>query len=258
MRSVYPIALILSVFAASASADSLPITFSPSYSITNNKAGDVAIGMKQIRMTMSPSLDSYNNNAVIPGHVDFTFRNARQADGTFQQSSITDIWFDDGKLTEGIFDGVLDTSPYNPKIISSYGVKFERWATPIDPPGGQTVTPTYNVTFSADAKTPQPKNGLDHPDEWLTFRWTLQNGLTYEDAVHAMVMGEIRIAVKMQDYASGGSETFIMMPSPVAVSGGASLLLLSAFVGRRNSGNGLRGVETASRSRLGRCADSTG
>jgi hypothetical protein len=207
-------------------AASTPVTFSPSYSITNNNAGDVAIGLRQIHLTLT---ESTYTDGLGSTFVEFKFTNTAPVNTPWRNSSITDVWFDNGTYTQGVLADVKETNPYNPQIFNSDGVNFTRWADPTNPPGGETVRPIFDVTFSADAKSPIAHNGVDAPDEYVMFRWQLRTGASFTDAVRAVANGELRIAVKMQCYDSQGSETFIFVPTPTSALGGMGLLTFAGL-----------------------------
>jgi hypothetical protein len=222
----------------SSSALAASVTFTPTRSITNNDkdGGDMAIGLRQIHMTLSEVAGSTPHAT----YVDFTFENYAPTGYTFQRSSITDIWFDDVTFnTDPIFAPVENIYiPLNPEIKPSPGVEFTRKSTMDSPPGSQTVKPSFGVTFSSSSTSPDYWNGVNKPGEWVTFRWLLADNRTFQEAVHAVSNGDLRIAVKMQGYADGGSETFIFVPAPASAVGGFGLLAfagLSTLGGRRKA-----------------------
>jgi hypothetical protein len=173
------------------------------YCITNNGAGDCAIGEAQLRVEVI-------DEGV--GQVGFKFTNAVGA-----ASSITDIYFDDGTLL-----GIAS-------IDSSAGVAFSQGAAPPDLPGGASVTPPFVTTagFLADSGSPAPANGVNTPTEWVEIKFNLQSGGTYEDVISELATGELRIGIHVQSFAvTGKSESFINNPNPVPEPG--TLLLLGA------------------------------
>jgi hypothetical protein len=231
-RACAAIMAIWTFCASEALADAI---YSPSYSLTNNKAADVATGMRQVKMTLSPS--PYGS-----GFVDFTFTNRAPSGYSFSPSSITDIYFDDGAFGDGIFATVSNSDPYNPQILSSAGVSFSRGATPETASGSGQLQPIFDVAFSTDSNAPVVPNGVDQQSEWLTIRWQLREGLTYQDAVSAVTNGEVRIGLKMQGFTGGGSENFIFVPLPQSVAGGVLLLCAFGAAGLARRGRGSTGL----------------
>ena len=157
------------------------------YNITDNNAGDAAIGEAQL------SVDVSNPG---PGQVLFTFHNIGP-----EACSITDVYFDDGSLL-----GIAE-------IIDGTGVNFELDAAPPDLPGGESIPIPFDVTegFSADSEPPAQPNGVN-PGEWLGIRFDLQAGRTFEDVLADLTSGALRIGIHVQGFASGGSEAFINEP----------------------------------------------
>ena len=195
--------------------------FSPAYSITRD-GGDnypISVGMSQIRLEV---------NQRVSGYVDFTFVNQAPLGSLFVRSSITDIWFDtasSGLLGPVDNDGTPGQTPYqlNPELIESAGVDFTRGATPANPPGGASVQPAFNVTFSTDTEGRLVDTGIQE-NEYLRIRWELAPGHQWTEIPSAISSGRLRIAVKMQGITNRDySETFLFAPTPVAASGGLAL-----------------------------------
>lgn len=160
----------------------------PTYSfvnITNNNAGDAAIGEAQLFVELfDPG----------PGQINFTFSNIGPA-----ASSITDVYFDNGTLL-----GIAS-------IINTAGlVEFSQLASPPDLPGGNTVIPPFVTTsgFSADSDPPVQPLGVN-PGESLGIIFDLQSGGVFADVLDELASGVLRIGIHVQGYASGGSESFI-------------------------------------------------
>jgi hypothetical protein len=159
----------------------------PTYSfvnVTNNNAGDAAIGEAQLFVELFD----------LGTQVNFTFTNIGPA-----ASSIADVYFDDGSLL-GIAS--IDNS--------DSGVQFSELATPSELPGGNTVSPPFETTagFSADSDPPVQSNGVN-PGEYLGIIFDLQPGAVFDDVIGDLASGELRIGIHVQGFASGGSESFI-------------------------------------------------
>lgn len=106
--------------------------------------------------------------------VDFKFTN-----NVGLTSSVTDIYFQDGPLLGARL--VLAQSP---------GVSFsDIGVSPKNLPGWNTLTPKFRTTagFSADADS--SPTGLNSAGDWVTFRFTLLNGNTYNQILEALDNG---------------------------------------------------------------------
>lgn len=174
------ITLALGVFCAHLEA-------APTYSfvnITNNNAGDAAIGEAQLFVELFD----------LGTQVNFAFTNIGP-----EASSITDVYYDNGSLL-----GIASIDNSDP------GVQFSQDANPPDLPGGETVVPPFEVTtgFLADSDEPPPINGVN-PGEHLGILFNLVGGGTFADVVDELASGELRIGIHVQGFASGGSESFI-------------------------------------------------
>ena len=188
---------LLSVTALSAQAYTFNFT-----NITNNKSGDVNIGKNQLSLDVT-----YDGTSV-----SFKFTNA-----VGSASSIAQVYFDDQ-------DGILSTM----SISSSGDVSFSDGADPKNVPGWSTLDPKFSSIFSAGA-TKQggvTKNGVSSSSEWLTLTFNIAQGSSFDDIINALNNGSLRVAVHVQGFDSGGSESFINTPIPAA-----AWLLGSGLVG---------------------------
>lgn len=181
-RAILPLALLLGFASAPASAALQTYGFD---GITNNLAGDVAIGETQLFVDVT-------NNGLPATQTAFTFRNTGPL-----ASSITDIYFDDGTLL-----GIASITD------SGAGVAFSEGANPADLPGGNSIIPQFDATFSADSDAPAQPNGVN-PGEFVTIVFNLINGQSFDDVIAALAADALRIGIHVQGFASGGSESFI-------------------------------------------------
>lgn len=158
------------------------------YGITNNNPLDVAIGEAQLFVDVTD---------VGNGQVQFEFKNEGP-----DASSIACVYFDDRA-------GVLhDIS----SIINDTGVSFSAGGSPENLPGGNDVG--FVANFWATADPPPAHNGVD-PGELLGIVFDLQAGAMFGDVIAQISGGALRIGIHVIDFASGGSESF-MVPVPGA------------------------------------------
>ena len=138
--------------------------------------------------------------------VTFTFYNKGP-----EASSITDIYFDDDVplLTFASDDGSNGTgfeysSGYSKDTKS--GVAFSETADPGDLPGGEGISFTSNYDYDSDA--PPPHTGVN-PEEWVKLYFTLSTDYSFETLITALDNESFRVGIHVQDFASGGSESFV-------------------------------------------------
>ena len=157
--------------------------------ITNNSGTNCGAGETQLKVEVSD--DS--------GKLLFTFTNIGLA-----AMSITDVYFDDG-LT------ALLATPMT--ITSSGGVSFSQGAAPPDLPGGNSLTPKFNVTagFLADADEPPPQKGVN-PGEWLGISFAYASGKSFGNVDGELSLGDLRIGIHVQGFDDGGSVSFVNLP----------------------------------------------
>jgi hypothetical protein len=172
-----------------------------------------------------PIYSFYNitNNGSVDASADFTVEVIENADGTvsfkFMNSgdngaSITDVYFDDGTLL-----GIASISD------SGAGVTFTQGATPPDLPGGDSLTPKFDVTagFLADSTAPIEANGVGG-GEWLMITFNLINGKTFADTIAALEGGvDLRIGIHVQSIEPGSFSDSFVTKVP---DGGTTLSLL--------------------------------
>jgi hypothetical protein len=206
----------VAAFAGPASAAIKTYTFE---NITNNSQTDAAIGEAQMQVDVFDQLSdplAGTSHALGDGQIGFRFRN----EGPLS-SSLTAVFFEDG--------GIL--SMHVP-LIGSAGVEFSQDKKTTTLPGGND--PAWNFVPSsgfenvatADADTPTYHNGVN-PNEWLIVKFNLEPDKDYDDVITALATRPaapgtgttLRIGIKVQGYASGGSESFINEPGQLPPSG---------------------------------------
>jgi hypothetical protein len=151
------------------------------------------------------------------GQVLFTFKNT----GSYS-FYISDIYFDDGTLL-----GIASIDNSDP------GVSFSYPANSTNFPGGNTVSPPFVTSFSAD-NDPGAANGIN-PGESLGIYFNLAGGNTFADTIDALNVGfdpsvyytgsggydgwteaNLRIGVHVQGIGPY-SDTYILTPVPPSV-----------------------------------------
>jgi hypothetical protein len=190
--------------------------------ITNNSATDTAIGEAQLYMTVSDATATVNDGKP---YVDFLFENLGPA-----ACSITQIYWDDGS------NSVLKSIT---QLFQSSGVSFKTsGVSPPDLPGGNPIGFSADVAVGPNA--PVQPNGIN-PGEWLRVRFELQSGKTFSSVTSELnpLNPDLRVGIHVQGFASGGSESFVAVPAPTSIAGGAGVLGLMAvgqlFRRRRSS-----------------------
>jgi len=185
--------LIQMILIATPAAAALPLTLGFT-NITNNNATDAANGEAQLSVTLT----CQDNGGV--DQIVFTFNNVGA-----EAMSITDVYFDDGTLL-----GIAE-------VLNGPNVDFSQGASPPDLPGGNTVSPPFEVTagFLADSDPPAQPNGVN-PGETLSIVFDLQAGQDCASVEAGLALGGatggLRIGIHVQGYASGGSEAFVNHP----------------------------------------------
>jgi hypothetical protein len=155
--------------------------------ITNNLASDCAILESQVYMEVDAG--------AIENTVAFLFTNVGPA-----ASSITDVYFND------LMPPLLGSPAY---ITSSSGVSFSADCSPPNLPGGQDYG--FTTSYCADSNTPTQPMGVN-PGEWLSIAYTLQGDSTLANVIAALISGTYRVGLRIQGFASGGSESGINGP----------------------------------------------
>jgi hypothetical protein len=188
--SFFPAALAATGMAVAVSAmPAQAITFTYDFfNITGNNAGDAAIGENQLFVDVTDS----------GSDVVFTFRNTGP-----EQSAIANIYFDD--------NGVPKTLQALEAIINGTGVNFVAGGNPSDIPGGNDPAFNFTADFTTSASAPPPRNGVN-PGEQVGFRFSLFQGITFDDVIADLNNGSLRLGMHVIGFASGGSESFINNP----------------------------------------------
>ena len=158
--------------------------------ITNNKAGDAAIGEAQLFMDVTAA----GSNQVL-----FKFTNVGSA-----ASSITQIYFDDNVplLTFESFSHSDGVSYVVPKNVGNL------------PGAGGNNSSTFLADYEYDPNSKGggvAPNGVN-PGEWLGITFTLNNATTFNNVIAALAAPTFRVGIHVQGFATGGSESFINGP----------------------------------------------
>lgn len=138
-------------------------------------------------------------------------------------SSIMEIYFD-------------DRTPLSLLSINGIGQSGATFATgnasPGNLPGGANLTPAFNAnsSFSADAGSGGPTQGLDAAADYLDMTFNLQTGNTFGTVLTALQTGTLRIGLHV--IAIGGSDgqsdsfvnNAVIAPVPQAAALGGAML----------------------------------
>lgn len=161
--------------------------------VSNNDPGNIAIGEAQLYVDLIDQSDS---------QIEFIFRNSGP-----EECSITDVYFDD---RSGLLSNLL--------VNNSTGVQFSQWATPSNLSAGNDLDPRFETTLglSADSDPPVQINGINQ-GESLGIVFDLKSGWNVAGVDNSIYTGDLRIGLKVQGFADGGSETFVSVPAPGAL-----------------------------------------
>ena len=125
------------------------------------------------------------------------------------ESTVTRIYFDDGTLlgaTQGIINGP--------------GTDFvEKYPGPGDVPGHNIIDFNADREFNIGADSPPPVNGISNigVGEWVTIEFELVGG-TLQDVLNELNDGSLRVALHIQAFADGSSESAVnAIPEPATV-----------------------------------------
>ncbi len=169
--------------------------------ITNNDAGDCAIGTTQLLGTIAPV-----NSILVILTITMNGLDAAVVEQVFIESSVVSGISFTGSLANGTVAFTADGSPGNL-------------------PGGNTVN--FVTAASASADSPPPFNGIGfHPQDQFPFQsGTFLLTLTGDDLDP---VNDLRVGVHVIGYTSGGSESFVTRPIPEP---GTLLLIGTGLVG---------------------------
>lgn len=222
MTRTLRLAALAGVLAAAAPAQAQTYGFG---CITGNAASSCADGASTLRMGVKPG--------ATPGFVDFTFTNFSAS-----QSSITEIYFDDGSLL-----GISTVTS------SGAGVQFTSIGSgsPDNLPGGKALSPPFVTTagFLVDIGSGGNLKGVENKldgsiQEFVTISFQLQSGKTYADTIAALEgpLGDgndLRVGLHVRGYTmpfgSTMSEAFINNVSPVPEPAGWLAVAMVALAG---------------------------
>lgn len=149
----------------------------------------------------------------------FTFRNSADFD-----CSVTDIyWDDDASILRAIRS-----------IVNGPGVKFEQYAKPENPPGGNTLLPPFVTTdgLSVQSDSPVLANGIG-PGEWLSVGFQLYPDMQIDALVEAFGQGTLRVAIHVQGFPDGSSQSFVNTTAVIPAPGALALAAIGTIFGAR-------------------------
>ncbi|NQU70342.1 MAG: PEP-CTERM sorting domain-containing protein [Rhodospirillales bacterium] len=203
--------LVLAVWAASPGpAAALMLGFG---NITSNDAGNAAIGEGQLSVDVTD---------LGGGGVSILFANSGP-----EQSTITHIYFDDGVTLDATTLTIAGDSGVN------FSLDLDKHTSELDPanlPGGNSLDPQFETMLSVGADNPSPKNGVN-PGESVTLSFASLNFQALTDALNS---GLLRVGIHVQNFANGGSESFITTggddPSTPQIDEPGSLLIFGAGI----------------------------
>ena len=189
-KGFWIVASFLTILLTAMTAQSAQFDF---YCITLNDTSGTAcaIGVAQVRVEVTePS----------SGQVLFRFTNSGPSN-----SSVTDIYYDDGSLGSLI------------SITGGPGVSFSQGASPGNLPGGNNINPPFvtSTSFSADSNPPVLANGVQS-GEYLEILFSLQSGQTLSNLITNLQTGVLRIGIHVQGFDIGPSESFVNNSTPLA------------------------------------------
>jgi hypothetical protein len=161
------------------------------------------------------------------------------------QSSATDVYFDDGTLLD--ISNLIDKDQGGgmPGVDFTQDTGTDK-VSPPELPGGNTLTPTFETStydaatgkkkqkfsMAADSDVPVMPNGVNQY-EYLGIIFDLKAGKTAQMTYAALLQdpstsGSLRIGLHVQGFADGGSASFVsgLEPTPVPIPGAALLGLL--------------------------------
>lgn len=185
MKSSRMIGAVLAVAASTALA---PLTAGATvYSfdcITNNSATSCTSGETQLTMDVTAA----------SGGVRFLFSNIGAA-----ASSVEQAFFDDGVLTGSTIT-----------IENGTGVVFTQDASPGNLPGGNSISPQFDTSFSFSAEPPPSTNGIN-PGETLGLVFS-GGSVSLAGVLDDLNSGDLRVGLHVIAYANGSSEGFVNRP----------------------------------------------
>jgi len=200
---------------ASSHADSVSLSFTK---VTNNASEDLSSQLLAIASSVAGQ----------PDKVDIELSN-----DVGIASSVAQVYFD-SRGASPLASG---------SILSQTGTSFS-WGSTAPPnlPGGATLNPPFNATFSAGVNPGPPNNGINAASDSLVFRFMLDGGADFNDVMAAFSSGDLRIGLHIRSIGQTGDPSdsyvtqmngnIIPLPSP-ALLGGAGLAGIISLRRRR-------------------------
>lgn len=180
--------------------------------VSNNSAEDLG---RQLGMLVTEQ----------PGGALFTFSNRLGV-----PSSITDIYFDDAQ--PGLFRSIAYHAD------SGVGVSFDSQAAPANLPGGNAIGFLAGYSGDANAQSLEGgvatkgvmKNGVNNPDEWVSFLGLWANAGSFDGLIAAFADGHFRVGLHVQAIGlAGQSDSYVSQPSPVPLPAAVWLFASALF-----------------------------
>jgi hypothetical protein len=120
-------------------------------------------------------------------------------------STITQIYFDD--TNSRLLGNFVSFAP-------SAGVRFVTGGHPSNLPAGQNAVPVFQADYLASRCTGKGCSVADGIDAGQSLGLLFNDGgSTFADIVTDLADGDLRLGLHVQNFANGGSESFVDMPS---------------------------------------------
>lgn len=182
-RRIAPALIAALALFASVPANAISLSFE---CITNNSATDCGIATSQLEVTIDAlGGDQARLELSNPGPLAAVY-------------------------TSVLLDGTILSAVAS--ITNAAGVSFAE-VSPGVLPGGVSAPISFTTDLQVSANSPPPGNGVG-PGETLIVDFDIADGFAFQDVIDALTDGSLRIGVRVQAFASGGSESLLNVPVP--------------------------------------------